>query len=89
MSPKDNRLSLKGMINLPFQCLLSKFLVLSLGDKSQGGTGQGDGQQGDPVDGQPDPNGQPGEGEAGEGEGNKELDVEMSLDELASIWVKN
>jgi sporulation protein YhbH len=55
------------------------------GDKSQGGSGQGDGQQGDPVDGQQDPNGQPGEGEAGEGEGNKELDVEMSLEELASI----
>jgi uncharacterized sporulation protein YeaH/YhbH (DUF444 family) len=53
------------------------------GDKSQGGSGQGDGQQGDPVDGQQDPNGQPGEGEAGEGEGNKELEVEMSLEELA------
>jgi uncharacterized sporulation protein YeaH/YhbH (DUF444 family) len=55
------------------------------GDKSQGGMGQGQGQAGDPVDGQKDPNGQPGQGEAGEGEGNKELDVELSLDELARI----
>ena len=54
------------------------------GDQSQGGTGQGDGQQGDPVDGQ-EGEGQPGEGEAGEGEGNKELEVELSLEELASI----
>lgn len=55
------------------------------GDKSQGGQGQGQGNQGDPVDGQPDPNGQPGQGEAGQGEGNKELEVELSLDELAGI----
>lgn len=55
------------------------------GDKSEGGTGQGDGGQGDPVQGQPDPNGQPGQGEAGEGEGQKELEVELSLDELARI----
>jgi uncharacterized sporulation protein YeaH/YhbH (DUF444 family) len=55
------------------------------GDKSQGGMGQGQGQSGDPVDGQQDPNGQPGQGEAGEGEGSKELDVELSLDELARI----
>jgi uncharacterized sporulation protein YeaH/YhbH (DUF444 family) len=55
------------------------------GDKSQGGVGQGDGQSGDPVDGQQDPNGQPGEGEAGENEGNKELEVELSVEELAQI----
>jgi len=56
------------------------------GDKSQGGVGQGDGQAGDPVDGQGEQgDGQPGQGEAGEGEGNKELEVELSLDELASI----
>lgn len=53
------------------------------GDKSQGGMGQGEGQPGDPVDGEPGD--QPGQGEAGEGEGNKKLDVELSLDELASI----
>jgi uncharacterized sporulation protein YeaH/YhbH (DUF444 family) len=55
------------------------------GDKSQGGVGQGEGRPGDPVDGQQDPNGQPGQGEAGEGEGKKELDVELSLEELARI----
>lgn len=54
------------------------------GDKSEGGTGQGQGEQGDPVDGKPG-EGEPGEGEAGEGEGNKELEVEMGVDELAQI----
>ncbi|MGB0454231.1 MAG: DUF444 family protein, partial [Bacteriovoracaceae bacterium] len=47
--------------------------------------GQGEGNQGDPVDGQPGQPGEPGQGEAGEGEGNKELEVDLSLDELASI----
>lgn len=55
------------------------------GSKSQGGMGQGDGQSGDPVEGQQGEDGQPGQGEAGEGEGKKELDVEMSAAELASI----
>jgi len=55
------------------------------GDKSQGGSGQGDGQPGDPVDGGQPGEGQPGEGEAGQEEGAKELEVDMSLDELASI----
>ncbi|MDA8792473.1 DUF444 family protein [Bacteriovoracaceae bacterium] len=55
------------------------------GDKSQGGTGQGQGGEGDPVEGKPDPNGEPGQGDAGEGEGNKELEVDMKIDELASI----
>ncbi len=54
------------------------------GDRSEGGTGQGEGQPGDPVDGQPG-DGEPGEGEAGEGEGKKELEVELTIDELASI----
>ncbi len=55
------------------------------GDKSQGGVGQGEGQPGDPVDGQQDPNGEPGEGEAGQDEGSKELEVELSVEELAQI----
>ena len=54
------------------------------GDKSEGGTGQGEGQEGEPVEGQPG-EGEPGQGEAGEGEGLKELEVEMGVDELASI----
>ena len=44
--------------------------------------GQGDGEKGDPVDGEESENG---EEEAGNQEGNKELDVELSLDELAHI----
>ena len=54
------------------------------GDKSEGGAGQGDGESGDPVEGQTG-EGEPGQGEAGEGEGNKELEVEMGVDELAKI----
>lgn len=54
------------------------------GDKSEGGAGQGEGQAGDPVDGQPG-EGEPGQGEAGEGEGKKELEVEMSVEDLAKI----
>ncbi len=54
------------------------------GDKQQGGMGQGQGQPGDPVDGQ-EGEGEPGEGEAGNQEGAKELEVDLSLDELASI----
>lgn len=52
------------------------------GERQQGGTGQGEGQPGDPVDGQP---GEPGQGEAGQGEGNKELEVDLTMDELAAI----
>lgn len=55
------------------------------GEKQQGGMGQGDGGQGDPVDGQEGEDGQPGEGEAGDKEGKKELEVDLSLEELASI----
>lgn len=53
------------------------------GEKQMGGMGQGEGEPGEPVDGQE--GGEPGQGEAGEGEGNKELDIELSLEELASI----
>jgi hypothetical protein len=55
------------------------------GDKSQGGSGQGDGQAGDPVDGKPGEQGQPGQGEAGSEAGQKELDIDVNLEELASI----
>lgn len=54
------------------------------GDKDQGGMGQGKGEPGDPVDGKPGEGG-PGEGEAGQDEGQKELEVDFSLEELASI----
>jgi uncharacterized sporulation protein YeaH/YhbH (DUF444 family) len=53
------------------------------GGESQGGSGQGDGKAGDPVQGKGEE--QPGEGEVGDTEGKKELDVELSADELARI----
>jgi len=53
------------------------------GGKSQGGMGQGEGKPGDPVEGEGEK--QPGEGEAGQDEGKKELEVELSVQELAAI----
>jgi uncharacterized sporulation protein YeaH/YhbH (DUF444 family) len=52
------------------------------GSKQQGGVGQGDGEPGDPL-GPGDP--QPGQGKAGEGEGSHDLELDVSLDELAQI----
>ncbi|ATH07714.1 hypothetical protein BIY24_07075 [Halobacteriovorax marinus] len=73
----------KGVFKVPMpQIETPRF---KFGDKQQGGTGQGDGQPGDPVDGQQGEDGQPGQGEAGDNEGNKELEVELSVEELASI----
>lgn len=52
------------------------------GGQEQGGVGQGEGDVGDPMgQGQP----QPGQGEAGEGEGQHSLEVDVTLEELASI----
>ena len=51
------------------------------GEKNQGGLGQGEGEEGDPINAE---NGDK-QGKAGEGEGAKELDVELTFDELASI----
>ncbi|MBS1983485.1 MAG: DUF444 family protein [Bdellovibrionales bacterium] len=47
----------------------------TFGTQNQGGVGQGEGEAGQ----------QPGKGEAGEGEGQHDLEVEMSIDELAEI----
>ncbi len=55
------------------------------GDKNQGGMGQGQGKEGDPVDGEPQEGEGDGSGEAGNNEGKKELEVDLSLEELASI----
>lgn len=52
------------------------------GSNQQGGVGQGEGDVGDQV-GQGTP--QPGEGEAGDGEGQHSLEVDVTLEELASI----
>ncbi len=54
------------------------------GDKQQGGVGQGKGKPGDPVGGG-DPQKGPGQGEAGNESGEHELEVELTLDELAEI----
>jgi sporulation protein YhbH len=52
------------------------------GDKDSGGVGQGDGEPGDPL-GQGEP--QPGEGEAGNQAGDHQLEVDLTLQELAEI----
>lgn len=51
------------------------------GSKQQGGVGQGTGQPGDEVNGEP----QDGHGHAGEQPGQHELEVEVSLEDLANI----
>ncbi|PIK15507.1 DUF444 family protein [Halobacteriovorax sp. JY17] len=72
----------KGVFKVPMpQIETPRF---KFGDKQQGGTGQGDGEPGDPVDGQQG-DGKPGQGEVGDTEGNKELEVELSVEELAAI----
>ena len=52
------------------------------GNNQGGGVGQGEGEPGDPVDGE---QGGDGRGEAGEQAGEHELEVEVSLEELARI----
>ena len=56
----------------------------TLGNSPRSGVGQGEGEPGDPI-GQGQQEGQGGPGQAGEGEGNKSLEVEVTLDELATI----
>ncbi len=51
------------------------------GKKQQGGVGQGQGQPGDSVDGP----GEPGKGEAGDKPGEHNLEVEVTMEELADI----
>ncbi|MBF0205698.1 MAG: DUF444 family protein [Oligoflexia bacterium] len=52
------------------------------GDRSQGGMGQGKGQAGDAVDGQP---GDSSDGQAGQSPGSKDVEVDLTLEELAQI----
>src|SRR5690606_18481551 len=56
----------------------------TLGGGQKSGVGQGEGEPGDPIGGDPQ-DGESGQGEAGEGEGQKALEVEVTLDELAAI----
>lgn len=51
------------------------------GPKQQGGVGQGQGQPGEGMDGEP----QSGQGQAGDQPGEHQLEVEMSIDDLATI----
>ena len=74
--------SSKGTVTIPMpQITIPRF---SFGGKGKGGVGQGEGEPGDPVSGQ-DEGKKGGPGEAGEGEGDKALEVEVSLEELAEI----
>jgi len=56
--------------------------------QGQGGVGQGDGEVGDPIDGGEGEGEGQGAGKAGENEGNKELEHEVALDELAEIMAE-
>lgn len=53
------------------------------GDKEQGGVGQGEGEQGDPIDGQGEP--KEGNEKAGNQSGEHQLEVNLTLAELAEI----
>mgnify|MGYP000411464276 CR=1 FL=1 len=72
----------KDQVTIPIpQIEIPRF---KFGDKEQGGVGQGKGQPGDQV--KPGEEGdEPGQGEAGSAEGKHDLEVELSLQELAEI----
>ena len=55
----------------------------TFGSKNQDGVGQGEGNPGDPVPGQPKEG--DGEGKAGQNEGQHDLEVDVSLEELAQM----
>ncbi|NBU21517.1 DUF444 family protein, partial [bacterium] len=70
----------KDLVSIPIpQIEIPRF---RFGEKDQGGVGQGDGKAGDSV-GQGDP--QAGEGQAGNQPGQHQIDVDLSLQELAEI----
>jgi uncharacterized sporulation protein YeaH/YhbH (DUF444 family) len=70
----------KDLVSIPLpQIDIPRFRY---GDRQQGGVGSGDGKPGDPVGGK-EP--QPGQGEAGNQEGQHQLDVDLTLQELAEI----
>jgi uncharacterized protein len=74
----------KDLVSIPIpQIEIPRFRY---GDKEQGGVGQGEGDPGDSIGkGDPQDGDEPGEGEAGNSEGKHELEVEMTLAELAEI----
>jgi sporulation protein YhbH len=72
----------KDMVTIPLpQIEIPRF---RFGDKEQGGVGQGDGDPGDAV-AQGDPQQGEGQGEAGNNAGNHQLEVDLTLQELAEI----
>jgi len=72
----------KDLVSIPIpQIDIPRF---KFGSKETGGTGQGDGEPGDPVGGE-EKEGQGGQGQAGQDPGDHVLEVEVTLDELASI----
>ncbi len=70
--PKGN-----GVFRIPMPSIETPHF--KFGEMQKGGVGQGEGNPDDPL------NAKPGQGEAGDGEGNKELEVELTLEELAAI----
>src|SRR6202021_781083 len=74
----------KDLVSIPIpQIDIPRF---RFGDKNQGGAGQGEGDPGDPMGGSEEGEGEGGGGKkAGEGAGEHVLEVDVTLDELASI----
>ena len=72
----------KDLVSIPIpQIDIPRF---RFGDKQQGGAGQGDGDPGDPIGGEQGEEG--GEGkQAGQGAGEHNLEVDVTLEELADI----
>jgi hypothetical protein len=71
----------KDLVSIPIpQIDIPRF---RFGDKQKGGVGQGEGNPGDPVGG--DGEKQPGAGKAGQDAGDHNLEVDVTLDELAAI----
>jgi len=73
----------KDKISIPIpQIEIPKF---RFGQQEQNGVGQGDGEVGDPVGEGQEQEGQGGQGEAGNKPGEHELEVDLTLEELAEI----
>lgn len=71
----------KELVKVPIPQIDTPRFTFDPGQK--GGAGQGDGDEGDPIDGQGKKG--KGKGKAGDQPGEHELEVEMSMDELAEI----
>ncbi len=73
----------KEMVTIPMpQIDIPRF---RFGDKESGGVGQGEGEPGDPVNGGDPQEGEGGAGEAGDKGGEHQLEVDVSIKELAEI----